>query len=545
MTGWDWKNRLSLWVAYDFDAIVGHSDKHKKKLTHEELQAVQKAAWDIPWVTIRKSTSGSGLHLYVFLEPVATANHTEHAAIARAILGKMAAITGFDFQSRIDVCGGNMWVWHRKMVGTDGLEILKQGEKLKDVPINWRDHLSVVTKKRRKSLPKDISEGGYDDVFEMLTAKRPRIQLEPEHKALIDWLEENNKMWAWNQDQHMLITHTCALKDAHFALQLRGFFDTISDGKNLNEQNCFAFPLRKGAWAVRRYTPGVQEHESWMQDGAGYTRCYYNQVPDLATACRAFGGLEDPSGGYVFREAEVACQAAKLLGHDFTIGDPQRSRRTVIKQHKSGRIILEVDHQAEDSGSEMKGWLQKKKQWLKMSDGAVKNVEETQTDNYDDYVRHITSSDEDAGWVFKADDSWKLEPLNHIRLALASTGLKPKETTAITGGCIRRPWQLVNIPGLVAPGDMWDRHIVRDHQLIHSHDSLGEYHYAVRRAEDTALAIATGDNTKGTFSDTRRTTMFKVKKRSHGIQFQITMLHPGTSTAAVRGGVLNVSPREP
>lgn len=459
MTGWDWTNRLSVWVAYDFDAIVGHSDKHKKKLTHEQLQAVQEAAWAIPWVTIRKSTSGSGLHLYVFLKDVETQNHNEHAAVARAILGKMAAITGFDFQSRIDVCGGNMWVWHRKMTGTDGLELLKQGGILKDVPINWRDHMAVVTNKRRKSLPKEISDGSYDDVFEMLTAKRPRVTLDAEHKCLIEWMEANNKLWSWNQDQHMLITHTVILKEAHIALQLRGFYETNSDGRNLNEQNCFAFPLRKGAWAVRRYTPGVQEHDSWMQDGSGYTRCYLNKIPDLATACRALGGLEDPSGGYVFREAEVAIQAAKLLGHDFTVGTPQRARRTLIKQHKSGRIILEVEHQSDDGGDEMRGWLHKKKQWLKMSDGAVTNLEETQVDNYDDTVRHITSSDEDSGWVFKADDTWKLEPLAHIRLALASTGLKPKETTAITGGCVIRPWQLTNMPfeSEYPGGRQWNR----------------------------------------------------------------------------------------
>ncbi len=127
------------------------------------------------------------------------------------------------------------------------------------------------------------------------------------------------------------------------------------------------------------------------------------------------------------------------------------------------------------------------------------------------------------------------------QLTFARVATAPSEDDQVIVGSPLGYWK----SGLVAPGDMWDRHIVRDHQLIHSHDSLGEYHYAVRRAEDTALAIATGDNTKGTFSDTRRTTMFKVKKRSHGIQFQITMLHPGTSTAAVRGGVLNVSPREP
>lgn len=446
MTGWDWVKRSSKWVAYDFDAILGHSDKHKKKLTHDQLQEVQQAAWNIPWVTIRKSTSGSGLHLYVFLDDYPTSNHNEHAAVARAILGKMAALTGFDFHSRIDVCGGNMWVWHRKMIGTDGLELLKQGETLTEIPDNWRDHMSVVTNRRRKSLPKEISEGGYDDVFEMLTAKRPRVVLDADHKCLIDWLEANNKMWMWNQDQHMLITHTLHLKEAHESLQLKGFYDTVSDGKNLQEQNCFAFPLHKGAWAIRRYTPGVQEHESWMQDGSGYTRCYLNKLPDLATACRAFGGLEDPNGGYVFREAEVAVQAAALLGHNFTVGNPQRARRTIIKQHKTGRIVVEVEHKSDDSGDEMRGWLQKKKVWIKMSDGIVTNLEETHVDNQDDRLRHLVTSGEDGGWIYCPEDEWTLENLTNIKLALGSLGHSSKEITAILGGCVRRPWNLVNMP---------------------------------------------------------------------------------------------------
>ena len=53
MTGWDWKNKISKWVGFDFDALEGHSDSHQKKLTPEQLQEVKDATFDIPWVTIR------------------------------------------------------------------------------------------------------------------------------------------------------------------------------------------------------------------------------------------------------------------------------------------------------------------------------------------------------------------------------------------------------------------------------------------------------------------------------------------------------------
>ena len=144
----DWYNQVSKWVAFDFDALIGHSDKHTAKLTDEELQNVKEAAMEIPWVTIRKSTSGKGLHLYVFLDSVATCNHHEHAALGRAILGTMSGITGFDFENRVDICGGNMWVWHRKMEGTDGLELIKEGSIFRDIPKHWKDHVKVVTNDR-------------------------------------------------------------------------------------------------------------------------------------------------------------------------------------------------------------------------------------------------------------------------------------------------------------------------------------------------------------------------------------------------------------
>ena len=84
MTGWNWVERKSYWVAFDFDAMAGHSDKHSRKLTDEQLSEVAKTLEQIPYCTIRRSTSGKGLHIYIFLNPVPTANHTEHAALSHA-----------------------------------------------------------------------------------------------------------------------------------------------------------------------------------------------------------------------------------------------------------------------------------------------------------------------------------------------------------------------------------------------------------------------------------------------------------------------------
>jgi len=455
MTGWDWKNRCSKWVAYDFDAIVGHSEKHKAKLTNVELDRVREEASAIEWVTIRKSTSGKGLHLYVELDDVPTQNHNEHAALGRAILGQMSALTGYDFMNKVDICGGNMWVWHRKMQGTDGLKLIKQGIVFKDVPANWKDHVKVVSGASRKSMPQDVTN---PSTFEELAGQYPKLTLDEDHKKLINYLKDTGAVWWWDQDNHALVTHSKHLQSAHEDLGLRGYFKTSSSGSS--QQNLFAFPLRKGAWVVRRFSPGVGEHVSWSQDGAGWTRCYLNRDPDLATASRTFGGLEDPTGGFIFRESEVAVSVARLLGITVEVAPALHSRNTKLKQHKDGRLVVEVDHDPQDRADDMLGWLPKNKKWVRIYNTQLTSPVEPEVGNYDDLTRHIvTETYEDYGWMVKSDDLWRSEPLTHIKIALSSLGLNAKEVTGILGSSIFKCWTLVNKPfESEYPGDReWNR----------------------------------------------------------------------------------------
>lgn len=459
MTGWDWKYKLSRWVAFDFDALVNHSGKG---LTYEQLQEVKDAAFLIPWVTIRYSTSGKGLHLYVMLDPVNTDNHTEHAALARSILGLMSANTGFDFNSNIDVCGGNMWIWHRKMVGTNGLEIIKQGCKLFDVPINWKDHLKVISGKRKKILPSDISEE-HDPIFEEITGQQTKIKLDDEHQKLIKFLDESSASFWWDQDHHMLVAHTFDLAQAHEHLHMRGVFKTVASGKDHgHDHNSFCLPQRKGAWVVRRFTPGVKEADSWDQDSSGWTRCYFNRDPDLKTAARFSNGIEDEGGIFVFRYGSEAQEAAIALGADINLPAKYNARRTILKAHKDGkRLVVEFDRQPEDTQDDLQGWLVGKgNKWRKIFDVKSLKTSDNDIDNYDDTIRHlVTTSNTDCGWTVKADESWHDEPLTHIKHALDSLGLKVNDIKLILGNNIFKPWKLVNLPFQPEyPGDrQWNR----------------------------------------------------------------------------------------
>lgn len=445
MTGWNWAKRLSCWFGFDFDAITNHSEQHARKLTDAQLAEVREQACAIPWVTVRKSTSGKGLHLYVFIDSIHTANHTEHAAVARSILDVMSGIAGFDFRGKVDIMGGNMWVWHRKMRGTDGLTLIKQGTKLHEIPPNWRDHIKVITGKRRKIIPQFIEESTVD-TFEELTGQNNHIPLEPEHKKLMQWLTDNGYAAWWQQDHHMLITHTYGLALAHEALNLKGIFKTLAKGSEPGDHNVFLFPLRRGAWAARRYTQGVREESTWDQDGSGWTRTFYNREPDLPTASRAFEGIEDPSNGFFFLHAEDAKKAALTLGADLHIPGYMYGRKTKLKD-KDGKLVVEIAYETSDNPRDMEGWIQKGKIWTRMYNVQTTPPTAIEIRNYDDTVRHlVTVGDEDYGWVIQSDGAWRIEPLVHVRTALRSTGLDTGEVGAILGAGIFKPWTVVNYP---------------------------------------------------------------------------------------------------
>lgn len=449
MTGWNWEKRESNWVAFDFDGIAGHSEKHEKKLTDAELKEVEKIVSEIPWVTLRRSTSGKGLHIYVHLIPVTTKNHTEHAALARAILGLMSAVAGFNFGGKVDVCGGNMWVWHRKMKNTDGLVLLKQGLKLTDVPSNWQDHIKVISGRRKKNLPFFIAEeASSEQLFNELTSRRTAIPLDEGHRKLIKWMQENNCQWWWDNDHHMLVCHTYNLKQAHEELDFRGVFETIAEGsENGADHNCFAFPLRGGAWTIRRYSRGVAEAATWDQDGDGWTRCYYNRDPDLQTAARCNEGCELISGGFTFRHAELALKAANTLGTNIKLPTWALGRETILKQHKDGRLIMCIDKESRDRGEDMEGWQPDKNKWVKIFSTKIQSVQETEIGNFDDLIRHlVTESSSDYGWVLKSEIDWRIEPLEHIKIALRSMGHKPREVDAILGRSVFCCWTLINKP---------------------------------------------------------------------------------------------------
>jgi hypothetical protein len=466
MTGWNWQERKSYWVAYDFDAMLGHSDVHQKKLTDRELAEIQDVVTKLPFITLRKSTSGRGLHLYIFLEPVATGNHTEHAALARSILSMVAGLSGFNFTDKVDICGSNMWVWHRKQRGTDGLKLIRQGEILPNtkIPHNWRDHLNVVTRRSTKAI--NVGEMREQDLFDELTGQRAKVKLDQEHLKLVNWLNDNRLMSWWDADNHMLVTHTAYLAQVHKELHLRGEFHTLASGREYGTDiNCFLYPCRNGVWAARRYGTGTKEHAFWKSDSKGWTRCYFNRELILEEVARLFNAIELEGRAYQFPDCIAAREALLKLGVEMTLPEWILKRVFKIKENTNdGKYVCYIPRLSDsDATTDMSGWAVEKSVYKRIFNNPRRGIEDESAvlADYDDAIRHIVSEQgEDLGWVINdGSGNWRNEPIQHIRLLLKSKGVGGKDVDLILGTAVNRAWTIVNRPFQPEyPGDrQWNR----------------------------------------------------------------------------------------
>lgn len=458
MTGWDWCNKKSRWVAFDFDSITGHAPG--VGVTDDKLQSIRDAAMRIPWVQTRKSTRGGGFHLYVFFDDagIPSENHTIHQGLGRCILSKMSQEAGFNFASAVDACGGNMWIWHRDATSkNEGLALVKEATEtlnINDLPLNWRDHVDVVTRKRTKIKVRGIPDAEDVD-FDIMASSRNIVPLDATHKDIITRLgEEGECTTEWVAEYNLLQTHTVGfskLKEEHPDLFV-GFFETNSEGNDLGEANCFAFPMPSGGWKVFRFTKGHKEHSSWVQDGQNYTSTYFNCRPDLESASLSMNGAE-VDNGYQFETLRHAAKAATALGADLSEVDHwmDEGRETELQRVKAtGRLKIKIEKRKTDQKPGL-GWSEKRGHWEKIfkvecDPREMKNAEYPEFDNM--FRAMVTPGGEHAGWAVwgTAQEDWDMQPSNNVKMILQSDGYVKNEAEQIMGSVLKKRWRLVNMP---------------------------------------------------------------------------------------------------
>ena len=454
LTGWNWVRKESWWVGFDFDNIINHS----AGLSEEDLTNVRRAIEQVPWVQVRRSTSGKGFHFYVFLNPSPSTNsHTEHAALARAILGIISARVGQRLESKVDVVGGVLWIWHRKQ-GVDGYSLVKEAnEPLAEVPNNWRDHIDVVNGRRKRIRnPVEPTNSGVGTTewrvdatnLESLLDKTKISPLDDDHRALLGWLAAEKCLWWWDSDRQLLVAHTYDLAMAHKAMMLKGVFYTNATGKDKgNDQNCFCFPLRNGGWAVRRHTRRASEHASWSTDSSGWTRCYLNVPADINTVARCHGGVERSDGRYEIPSLMAAIKAVEEIGappfkeEEIVI---IKNRPAQLKQHKDGRAIISVARN--DTDTQPEGWATSKDKnyWEKIVPIEGQQPEEIEVP--DDQVRHVVFDTHADGWFINIRGKWICDNDNNVKRSLIALGRDARSLQELLGHCVNNPWFIVNRP---------------------------------------------------------------------------------------------------
>ncbi len=472
LTGWNWKKLTSVFCIYDFDTIVGHSDNHTAKISESEMERVRVAASSIPWVTTRRSTGGKGLHLHVeFPIPesedeanfIKTHNHSEHAALARSILGQMSALADYDFSAAVDICGGNTWFYHLKMVPTkgEGLKTIKDAERpidIEEIPKNWRDHIRVTSGKGMKVIPEAVIKAGLEDQYTQMVSGRKFIELDVKHKKLFKFLTDKGLYWHWEgEDIRRLVTHTTHLKKAYQSMvfdtgeRVKGFFETSSSGST--DYNCYCFPIRNGGWIVRRYSPGTKEHDSWNQDGSGWTRCWFNRDVTFEIACRSASGTVHPDKGYYsFKEGIHASEALKILNLDLKIPSSYSNQPVILRLNKFNKVSIVYEGANELAAKGLgDGWFldsKKKEVSYTYKNDVLTTLDESEdTADVDGMLRHLISQGQDAGWCLNNAHGWIFEPIANIKLALAGAmGFSIKQLMQMLGSSVIDAWELTNRP---------------------------------------------------------------------------------------------------
>lgn len=457
-TGWNWEQGVSEWFGFDFDSVANHAS-YGKALNDVDMARVLGAVSTLDWVEVRRSKSGRGHHLYVTLDdPIQTANHHEHAALARAILHLMSGLVGEHLASSVDCVGGNIWLWHRDQ-GPGAFELVKEGTKIEArlVPADWRRHLDVTRSKRRR-VASPAATGSEDD-FDDLQKRTRRVELDDEHKALLAWHAQHNAEvdWAWDADYHMLRTHSAALKRAHIELGMRGIYYTASEGHDLMTGNCFGFPLQNGAWEIRRHGKGADEHAAWNRDSSGWTRCVLNTPASLDQVCKANGGTLDSDGVYHFDRLDAAIAATRDLDVVLDGLDDYLYRPALVFMKKGKAVVRFERH---DSDEVPTGWIKAKakvKWWERVFD----HTEPRETvDIPDEIVRAVVASGTHSGFYLWSRGLWVDQPAGNVEKALmAAHGMSSTDAKQHMGVALLNHWTEVVEPFADEyPGDRkWNR----------------------------------------------------------------------------------------
>lgn len=267
MSGWNWKEQKSYWVAMEIDDVHKHPGTGRTK---EEIERAIAALKKLSYVMLRRGTSGTdseGVHIYVLVAGILAENHVVHAALARAVAAKIAADTGLDIEAILDACGVILWFWSaRASEEKRSYECLKQATYIlteEDLP-NWRDTIPTTPEREKTG-----------DIFEEMQSPFPRIEKTAEHDRFFEEYQTRGWPFEHRPQYRCYHMHRAGIKETAEALGLPPF-PTNSPGNDKTRLNCKVYLRRKGFYVV--CFADTMEGPEWGETAKGEPSLKYSFV---------------------------------------------------------------------------------------------------------------------------------------------------------------------------------------------------------------------------------------------------------------------------
>jgi hypothetical protein len=224
----------------------------------------------------------------------------------------------------------------------------------------------------------------------------------------------------------------------HEELKLKGAFKTATSRGTTH--NCFCHPLPDGAWAVRRFSQGVQEADTWA-DKNGWTFCLLNSRPTIDEVLTNVGANKDGTAWIL--DASQVERFFSVYGD--TVGTPFKGQYK-IRVTKDGHYTIKTPYLKKHKKLDTERWKKDGRQWVFY--GIVGECKRTILPTDTIRVGKYTIEDKKNVWLHldKELNVWNTQEKSSIKDMLLASGLTAAEANIHCGELELRPWRLVSIP---------------------------------------------------------------------------------------------------
>lgn len=431
-TWWDFVGKRSIAVGIDIDSNDGHAETTTTN-DEEGIESIIERLKALDYVTIVRSTGGKGIHVYVFFDPDSlpeAANHHEHTIVARKCLKVISDDLNYDLAGHVDCVGSVFWIWASKSPADHpGFTLVKEGAYMSG------------TRLAGVELPNKAVRSGNGDF--------QTVELEPEHKRVLEAIGAQPYYFNFRQDMNLAHTHTCAIRDAIAnGLEIRGAFETHSNGDDPHTANCFLAPQPGGAFRVYRF--GQSQHEpNWKWEN-GKNWCWLNDDLSLDEAVAA--STQRMSAGKAMTTQEDAKKLAAWLGEE--LDGPLPDTLWIVQT--DGGVEFHTDKPWDGWVKDGKSYKHTVNTERKMGDLSTRLLRQC-----DDKIRFVTQGGSPRGWYHRLENGSWLEHKNYNELSVLVKSNFGKFADAAHSLMMENPWDLVRIPfeDEYPPGTrQWNRH---------------------------------------------------------------------------------------